>query len=392
MTPRIASGRRCLALGMSAALMLSGCAWHGVNSLPLPGAPGRVPGATRFIVQMANIGSLESNSPVMMSDVIVGSVGNIVVRDWRANVEIFIKPGITLPANAIADVGQTSLLGSSHLAINVPAGVQPQGHLPANATITLNKTSTFPTTEQTLSAASAVVNGGGLGQIGDIIHQFNAAFDGNQGAIRDLISRLDDFVGTFDRQRDDVVATIVALNRLAGTFAAQRDNLAKALRALPAALEILQRERPRLTEALNSMRAFSTTATTVITSVQADLVTNLQHLHPTIKALADVGIGLDKAIAYASVFPNGQSTIDHAIRGDFLNEQTTIDLTVPRLKRELLMGTRWGDPNAQIQAALGDPGYAEQTNDPLGVGIQPAPGAAEPVPPPAPPAANTGGR
>jgi len=37
----------------------------------------------------------------------------------------------------------------------------------------------------------------------------------------------------------------------------------------------------------------------------------------------------------------------------------------------LLMGTRWGDPNAQIQAAVGDPGYAEQTGDPLSVGVLP---------------------
>jgi virulence factor Mce-like protein len=379
--------RRFIAIGAAATMSLSGCAWQGVNALPLPGAPGRVAGASRFVVEMANVASLESNSPVMIDDVTVGSVGDIAVADWHANVEIFVRPGIVVPANAVAVIGQTSLLGSSHLALDPPTGVQPQGHLSPGSVIPLNKSSTYPTTEETLASVSMVVNGGGLGQIGDIIHTFNDAFDGNQGAIRDLISRLDTFIGTFDTQRDDVVATIHALNRLSGTFAAQRDDLTSALTKVPPALDVLLRERPRLTEALDKLRIFSDTARSVISGVQADLVENLRHLEPAIRALADVGIGLDKAIAYASVFPNGQSAIDNAIRGDFLNESTTIDLTVPRLKRELLMGTRWGDPNAQIQAAVGDPGYAEQTGNPLGVGVlppiapEPDPGAAPPAPP-----------
>jgi virulence factor Mce-like protein len=361
---------RFMAIGATA-LALSGCSWQGVNALPLPGAPGRVPGASRYVVEMANVASLDSNSPVMIDDVTVGSIGDISVQDWHANVEIFVRPGVVVPANAVAVIGQTSLLGSSHLALNPPAGTAPQGQLAPGSVIGLNKSSTYPTTEQTLASVSMVVNGGGLGQIGDIIHTFNDAFGGNEAAIRDLISRLDTFIGTFDAQRDDVVATIHALNRLSGTFAAQRDELAEALTKVPPALDVLVRERPRLTEALDKLRIFSNTATGVISRVQSDLVQNLQHLEPAIKALADVGVGLDKAIAYASVFPNGQSAIDNAIRGDFLNESTTIDFTVPRLKRELLMGTRWGDPNAQIQAAVGDPGYAEQTGDPLSVGVLP---------------------
>jgi virulence factor Mce-like protein len=395
------AARRFMAIGAVAVLSLSGCSWQGVNALPLPGAPGRVSGASRFVVEMANVASLESNSPVMIDDVTVGSVGDISVKDWHANVEIFVKPDVVVPENAVAVIGQTSLLGSSHLALNPPTGVAPEGRLTPDSVIPLNNSSTYPTTEQTLASVSMVVNGGGLGQIGDIIHTFNDAFDGNQDAIRDLISRLDTFIGTFDTQSNDVVATIHALNRLSGTFAAQRDDLAEALTKVPPALDVLLRERPRLTEALDKLRIFSDTAAAVISGVQSDLVENLRHLEPAIKALADVGIGLDKAIAYASVFPNGQSAIDNAIRGDFLNESTTIDLTVPRLKRELLMGTRWGDPNSQIQAAVGDPGYAEQTGDPLSVGVLPPidpgpdPGAAPPAPSEAgspPPPSVPGGR
>ncbi|WKG04060.1 MCE family protein [Mycolicibacterium sp. HK-90] len=379
MTSQVA---RLISVGAVVSVAVSGCAWHGVNSLPLPGAPGRVADSSRFIVEMANVASLESNSPVMMSDVTVGSIGAITVQDWHANVEIFVKPGIVVPANVVAAVGQTSLLGSSHLALNPPVGTAPEGQLAPGAIIPLNRTSTYPTTEQTLASVTAVVNGGGLGQIGDIIHTFNEAFDGNQDAIRELITRIDNFIGVFDNQRADVVATIHELNRLAGKFSAQRGELTEALAQVPPALDVLLAERDRFTTALDKLRVFSDTATGVITTVKSDLIENLTHLEPSLRSLADVGKGLDKALAYATVFPNGQSAIDNAVRGDFLNESTTIDLTVPRLKRELLAGTRWGDPNMQIQAAVGDPGYAEQTGNPLTVGLTPTPAPeGQPQPP-----------
>ena len=84
-------------------------------------------------------------------------------------------------------------------------------------TIGLNRSSTYPSTEQTLSSLAAVVNGGGLGQIGDIIHNFNAALSGRQDVVRDLITRLDTFVGTLYQQRDNIIATIDELNRFSQT-------------------------------------------------------------------------------------------------------------------------------------------------------------------------------
>jgi virulence factor Mce-like protein len=394
MTKRL-QARRLVALVGCAALLLSGCSWGGVNSLPLPGAPGRVPGATTFHVEIANVGSLESNSPVLIDDVTVGSVGAMTVHRWHADVEVFVKPGITVPANAVATIGQTSLLGSSHLALNPPIGQAPTGRLEPGATIGLNNSSTYPTTEQTLASLSAVANAGGLGQLGDIIKNFNAAFGGHQDAIRDMITRLDTFVGTFNRQRDNLIATIKTLNRLGGTFAEQRDLITKALRNVPPALAVLVRERDQITTALDKLRVFSDTATGVVNDVQADLVTDLHHLEPTLRALADVGPQIGQAIEFTTVFPYGQKAVDRSVKGDYINLSATVDLTIPRLKREIFMGTRWGDPTQEIQAAIGDPGYAEQQRDPLGI-LAPPPGniplpvprvPPPPLPGPNPPAA-----
>src|SRR5829696_2967660 len=101
---------RAVAAGTCVIVTASGCAFQGVNSLPLPGAVGRGSDAVTYHVQIANVSTLESNSPVLMNDVVVGSVGRMDVQDWHANVEISVKPDVAVPANAVASVGQTSLL------------------------------------------------------------------------------------------------------------------------------------------------------------------------------------------------------------------------------------------------------------------------------------------
>ncbi len=199
--------RLAIAVGSCVALTASGCAFQGVNSLPLPGAVGRGADSSVYHVEIANVATLEPNSPVMMNDVVVGSVRSLSVRDWHADVEFSVQPDVVVPANAVASVGQTSLLGSMHLALNPPAGQAPNGKLPPGATIQLNNSSTYPTTEQTLSSLAAVVNGGGLGQMGDIIHNFSAAINGRETDFRDLLTRLDTFVGALDAQRDNIVAS-----------------------------------------------------------------------------------------------------------------------------------------------------------------------------------------
>jgi ABC-type transporter Mla subunit MlaD len=181
-----------------------------------------------------------------------------------------------------------------------------------------------------------------------------------------------------DGQRDELIASIQALNRLASTFAEQRDVISGALLKIPPALDVLIAERPRITTALEKLGALSDTTTRLVNDSQSDLVANLRNLDPTIRALADVGDGLDQALASATVFPLSQNVIDRGARGDYMNLFAIIDLTVPRLKRSLLLGTRWGQPGAALMPAPGDPYYLRYTYDPLAFAVVPPPAAAVP--------------
>jgi phospholipid/cholesterol/gamma-HCH transport system substrate-binding protein len=363
----------------SCLMMTAGCAFGGVNSLPLPGAVGRGPHARTYHVEIANVGALEPNSAVMIDDVVVGSIAKMRVKAGHADVEVSVRPDVSVPANAIATIGQTSLLGSTHLALDPPLGQRPTGQLPVGATLALNQSSTYPSTEQTLASVSALVNSGGLGQIGDIIHNMNAALSGHEPQVRDLLGRLNRLVGTFNAQRDDLIEAMRALERLSGTFGDQREVLTRALHTIPGALDVLIEQRPTFTTALHELGVFADTATQVVNDTQADLVTNLRNLEPTICSLANVGPDLDRGLSLLSTYPLTQDFIDRAVRGDYINLFATLDLTVNRLKSGMFLGTRWGKEGLTLVPAPGDPGYdSYYTNNPLGVGVA-AP--ASPAPP-----------
>jgi phospholipid/cholesterol/gamma-HCH transport system substrate-binding protein len=364
----VINSRKCVRLAVIGAclvLVATGCSFSGLNSLPLPGAVGRDTDAAIYHVEIANAGTLEANSSVMIDDVVVGSVVKMTFSNWHADTEISLRPDVVVPANAMASVGQTSLLGSMHVSLAPPIGQPPTGRLEPGATIPLSETFVSPSTEQTLSSLSAVVNGGGLGQIGDVIHNLNGAFSGHEAQIRDALTRLDTFVGTLDAQRGNIVATIAAVNRLSTSFADQRDVITQALGKIPPAMDVLIRERPRITTALEKLGNLSDTTNRLVNDSQADLVRNLTNLEPTLRALADVGPGLDTAIASAPALPYGQNLIDRGLRGDYMNMYLIVDLTVPRLKRTLFLGTRWGDSDAKLIPAPGEPYYLNYSHDPL---------------------------
>jgi ABC-type transporter Mla subunit MlaD len=138
------------------------------------------------------------------------------------------------------------------------------------------------------------------------------------------------------------------------------------------------------------LHGFSNITTRLINDTQADLVRNLENLKPTLRALADVGPDLGTVLAYVPTFPFTQNFLDRALRGDYFNVFAIIDFTLPRLKRSVFLGTRWGDPNAPLAGAPGDPYYMNYTLDPLSPGLPPPPATGTrpgpALPPPARPA------
>ena len=360
-------------LAAGVALGASGCEWNGLNSVPMPGTQGRGEGSYEVQIQMPNVTTLSQNSPVRVDDVAVGSVSNIEVQGWNALVTVSLNPDVQLPANATAKIGQTSLLGSQHIELAPPVGEEPKGRLEAGDVIPIERAGAYPTTEQTLSSLSVVLNGGGLAQVQDITKELNAALGGREEAVHDLLPQLDQLVGSLDKQRGDIISAMEGIDKLSSTVEAQRDTLNKALDGIPPALDVLVAQRQDITNALVSLGGLSDVASRVIETSGEDFATNVRALSPTFKALADSGNALTQVLGVLLTFPFPQNGINNVFRGDFANLSMTLDFTLPRLDLNFLSGTPLAGSLGGPEGVLGkQAGLGAQTGDPLHDPLKPA--------------------
>ncbi|MDT5131540.1 MAG: phospholipid/cholesterol/gamma-HCH transport system substrate-binding protein [Mycobacterium sp.] len=342
---RSARWRRAGAVVLAALVVaaLSGCGalrdFRGVNSFPLPGTKGGGSGSYTVQAQMPDVQTLEQNSRVRVNDVTIGNVTKIERQGWHALVTMKIGGSVDLPANATATLGQTSLLGSVHIELAPPKGVPPNGKLKAGSLIPLSSAGAYPSTEQTLTGVSLLLNGGGLSQVQDIVNALSTAFTGREQDLRSLLGQLDRFVGYLNDQKNDIIAAVDSLNNLAGQLADQKPVIDKALKTLPQALTVLKDERENLSDALGELSKFGALAADSVNQIKQNLVKEVKDLGPVLQSLADAGPALTRSLDFYLTFPFPRPTLSKWLRGDYANLTAVIDLTLSRLDSSFLTGT-----------------------------------------------------
>lgn len=319
---------------------LTGCSYEGLNSLTLPGVKGTGEGAYTVKIQFPNAQLLVPNSPVRVGDLNVGSVRSVTLDGYQPVVSVRLERKVNLPENAVAKIGQTSLLGAKHVELAAPTTDEPIGRLGDGDTIGIERASTYPSTEEVLAATSALLNGGGLAQIRTITTEVNKILVGREGTVRSLLRETETFARGLDAQKQSIVDAITSMDRLAARFRAGNKTVADALEALPPALRILNQERERLLAALESLGRFGDLTRDFLNKGGGrDLVRNIDALQPTLEGLADAGRSLTDSlwVVPSVVFPI--QTLDQYVRGDFYNLTITLDLRSAFLSKGLLEGT-----------------------------------------------------
>lgn len=341
-----------LLLALTAAGSTS-CGWRGVNSLPLPGTEGGGPGSYQVQAQLPDVTNIQPNSRVRVGDVTVGTVTKIERQGWHALITMKLNGDVKLPANATAKIGQTSLLGTLHVELAAPAGTPPQGRLHDGSLIPLAHAGGYPSTEQTLSVAAMLFNGGGLGQIQDITAALSTAFAGRENDLRGLIKQLDTFIGHLDQQKSDIIAASESINSLAGQFAAGKPLLDRAFRTVPDALLVLKQQRDNLTQVLEKLGQLSALAANSANRTKDALVAELKDMAPVLDSLANAGPALTRSLSLLTTYPWPKENITKFVRGDAVNITMIIDLTLSRLDTSFFTGTRWEGNLTQLEMQWG---------------------------------------
>jgi phospholipid/cholesterol/gamma-HCH transport system substrate-binding protein len=331
-------GRRTAVLA-AAGLVLSSCSqWRGVANVPLPGGPGTQDGHSTIYIQMPETLALNANSRVRVADVFVGRVKAIQLKNWVPTLTVDLEPGVELPSNVLAKIGQTSLLGSQHVELDSPPDPSPVP-LRNGDTIPLKNSSAYPTIERTLASISGILTGGGIPNIEVIQNEVNNILDGRADQIREFLNRLDTFTAEMNKQRDDITRAIDSTNRLLAVVAQRNDTLDQVLTEFPPLIEHFAQTRDLFADAVTALGRVSKAADDTLSNTNANLHTNLQNLQRPLKQLSKASPYLVGALKLLLTVPFNIENVPKAIRGDYINASATIDLTLSAVDNGLLSGT-----------------------------------------------------
>ena len=324
---RTAAAAAALATGIAGCSSGSG-GFNGIYSLPLPGGASLGSHPYTVTARFANVVDLVPQSAVRVNDVAVGRVSRIYLppHSWTADVTMVINGDVRLPANADAELQQSSLLGEWFVSLSPPPGGIAEGRLTNGGVIPLSRTTGNATVEEVLGALSLLLNGGGLAQLHTISSQLNTALRGNEPQIRSLLSQINDLATNLNAHRRDITTALDGLNQLSATLHSRDQQIGNVLDNLTPGLRVLRDQRAQLVTLLDSLHTLSGVAVQTINKSKADTVASLRALAPILRKLADAGQALPQSLQVLLTYPFTDQVLKD-IKGDYLN--TYLSVTAP---------------------------------------------------------------
>src|SRR5215469_7320454 len=307
------------------AAAVAGCSsgsggYNSIYAIPLPGGASLGSHPYQVTAQFADAGDLVPQSAVMVNNVAVGRVTRIFLPpgSWTASITMLVNGSVHLPANAIAEIAQSSLLGEQFVALSAPPGIAPVGRLAGGAVIPVSRTTSNATVEEVLGALSLLLNGGGISQIHTITTELNAALSGNEPQIRSLLVNLHALLANLDEHKKAIETALDGLKALSATLAARDRQIGHVLDNLTPGIRVLASQRFAFVGMLVALHKLTGVAVTTINASQASLVADLTELAPTLRELADAGQNLPNALQVLLTYPFTNQVLND-VKGDYLN-------------------------------------------------------------------------
>jgi len=306
--------QRAIVAALVSCVALTGCEAY---DLPLPGSPVDTDKAFEVTAEFHDVLNLVPRSPVKVNDVTVGEVTEIKRIGWHAGATLRIQDDVRLPANTVAAIQQTSLLGEKYVSLE-PGPGPATGRLEDGDKIALSSTGRNPELEEILGSLSFLLNGGGVGQLKTITTELNAVFDGGQDRLRHVLGELGSLVAGLDDQKGDIVQAMESLNGLAATLNREKSTVSAALDNFGPAVKILADQRKQLMTMLRALDRLGKVGTRVVNATKDEILADLRHLQPVLREITAAGDQLPTALSLMISFPFPIES-NNFVYGDYAN-------------------------------------------------------------------------
>ena len=325
---------KALLLIVVGSLVLTGCGFD-VYKLPLPGGTSVGDNPITVKVEFQDVLDLVPKSTVKVNDVSVGQVTDVTLDGDTAEVTLQIRRDTKLPANAVAEIRQTSLLGEKFVSLAAPPEGASDTLLASGDTIPLERSGRNPEVEEVLGALSLLLNGGGVAQLKTIAQELNLALEGREGSARSVLEQIRILMTQLDDNKGKIVNAIDSLNTLAISIRKQQGSIDAALEELPSALTSLDKQRGDLVKMLQALNRLGSVGVRVIKASKQSTIDTFRRLEPVLTGLADSGDDFAKSFNVFLTYPFVDEVVGRDPQvarnlhmGDYTNLSIELDVSI----------------------------------------------------------------
>jgi phospholipid/cholesterol/gamma-HCH transport system substrate-binding protein len=220
---------------LAGALLAAGCA-----------LPGQTEGPVQLTATFSDVGDLVTGHSVQVADVRVGSVTKIqLTKDYKAKVTMKIKDGLHLPADSVAILRTTSLLGEKFIELRPPAA--DHAHPASKAVLVdgdaIGHTRAAPELEFVAEEAVNVLGAVTANDLANLVQTGGVGFAGRSVELGQLIDSLSGVSHTLAGQTSNIVSIIDGLDKATSTVAASDQQLDALLVNLSKTTQVLSDNR-----------------------------------------------------------------------------------------------------------------------------------------------------
>lgn len=287
------------ALGIAVlAVGLSGC---GI------GSPSTISTSAMF----SDVGTLAQGAQVKMADVPVGSVTSISLDGSRAKVVMAINRSAHVPANVVAKVDRTTILGERYVDLAVPR--HPSGRLTNGGEI--RRTAIVPTVEQVIGSGSEVFGAISASDLAEIVNASGRGFSGEAAALHRFLNSLSTVVAGYATRTTQIKTVVKSLDRLGSTLAPTSGADAQAIANLSSTAKVLAQNSARFEQLLSSLEGVSKQGSTILQSEYPQIVDQLKALEAVSSQLASHQQDLAQLLEW---LPAHDASMSESVRDNFL--------------------------------------------------------------------------
>lgn len=260
---------------------------------------------TEIIGIFEQVGDLVENADVQSSDVEVGTVQKIALKEWNAEVTMCVQETEKVPEDAKLVVRSTSLLGEKFVDIQAQSPGPP--YLEDGAILDTDQTGKATELEEVFAKLAAVLGTGNLEQINRFTTAQANILRDNAGELRQVLSRLRRFTDVLAGRKDQIAASVDSLDSVATTILGDSNVLEDFLASFAESSKVLNRQRDGLERLLISLEEFSNVSVRLLDATEEGLDSQFRDLRPVLETAVansqNIRRSLQTLATFAEMFP-----------------------------------------------------------------------------------------